>query len=219
VPDRPFERFVITYAGRVTDTKVRDPEAFFHGLEIFLTSPSVEPRDVQVDFWGSEESVLAPFIATLTHPEQVAVHPPVAYTDVPKLLSESVVLLLLTARGRVGILFTKLFEYLAVNRPVLVSPNDGGALQKFFGKDVVSSGAGFDGSAPGEDSGIGFGAGNICDSGGEVAAYLLNRYEEWKRTETVVSNVEPGRFAFLSRQAQGARLASILEGLREGGGE
>ena len=112
------------------------------------------------------------------------------YNQVSGVLSGASVLLLLTNTGRKGILTTKLFEYLAVGRPVL----------------CVSAAAADDIPQILRRTGSGLGTCSLQ----EAKRFILRLYREWRDNGIVSLASEQNVIAEFSRKAQAKRLASLL---------
>lgn len=111
-PEVQKEVFKITYAG--TFYGARNPLIFFEALKKFTKKyPS---QKILFDIYGSSR--------TLTVPAELAsivfYHEKIKYENIrDKLIDSSALLLIEPSQGRVGGYTGKLFDYLAINRPIL----------------------------------------------------------------------------------------------------
>jgi hypothetical protein len=114
------DAFEILYAGSFYGT--RKPSQFFSALKAFLDEAN-STNQVQVSFFGVGNSILIP-------PElkgHVHIYPRIEHQEmILKMQEASAFLLIQPTDLRKGVFTGKLFDYLAVNRPILalVNPED-----------------------------------------------------------------------------------------------
>ena len=114
-------------------------------------------------------------------------------TEVPAILNRSSVLLLLANKsagaGPKGIITTKLFEYIAVEKPILCVRSDESLLAELL-----------------RNSGSGYAAADTTSA----ALFLRHYYKQWKEQKS--TSVEPNRelTANFSRQKQAAQFIRIF---------
>lgn len=187
-------KFTITYMGRFLDEWQRNPRPLFKALDKLLLDKKIEPDEIEVSFFGTEPDLIKQIIQNYKCKKIVKVLPRVSYEDVPSLLQDSCVNLILTNTGRLGVLTTKVFEYLAVKRPVLSTPNDGGELAKLI-NDIN--------------------AGAVCNDSNDIVETLESWYLEWVKTGTVNCNSDDNKILTYSREQQTEELVTILNQLCE----
>jgi glycosyltransferase involved in cell wall biosynthesis len=183
-------KFTITYMGRILFQWLRNPEYLLQAIDILLEHNDIALNDLDVSFYGTDRDVLLPIISQYKCRSCIKVHPRVPYNDVPGILQQSCVLLLLTEHGRKGILTTKAFEYMATKRPILCVPNDHDELEQLLNKTK---------------SGI------SCGSAEETASIIKEWYNEWKITGTIQCNSDDKEVREYSREKQTGQLAALLE--------
>lgn len=191
-PVRKLNKFSIVYMGRILSEWLRNPHPLFAGIDYLLINGLINPKDLELLFYGTEPDVLSNLTSSYTCAKYVHSKPRINYKDVPHILNQSCILLVLTNKGRHGILTTKVFEYLAVKRPVICVPGDDGELTKLI-----------------QDSNAGF----TCPDAATVSTVIQKWYEEWKKTGTVVSQSVDSVIQFYSRKRQAAHLADILDNI------
>jgi len=158
--------FSITYAGRILGAWLQDPRVFFSAMDRLLGNGDITDSEVVIRFYGTDSSVLDSLLSPFKCKRIVRIERRVAYSEVPRVLQKSTILLVLTNRNRRGILTTKAFEYLAARRPILCVPGDRDALDEL----LMETNAGI--SCPDVES---------------TAQALLQWFSEWKRTGIVRS--------------------------------
>ncbi|MDA9284272.1 hypothetical protein N9P61_02085 [Flavobacteriaceae bacterium] len=126
--------FKIIYVGRILDIWYRDPTILLRAIDSLIKEHKILYNEVCIEFYGSDREKLEPIISQLENNNFIKFFPRIAYSDVPRKLNEAQMLLLLTNRGRKGILTTKFFEYAGVNKPILCVPGDGDELDTLISK-------------------------------------------------------------------------------------
>jgi hypothetical protein len=190
IPNLKTKRFVINYVGRILEQSLQDPSVFFAALDLLLNDSEVDQRKIDVNFIGCEVDILGPLLTNYRCKKWVTIKPRIEYAEVPLLISQSCINLVLTNIGRTGVLTTKFFEYLAVCRPILCVPHDKGALAAMITQT---------------NSGL------ASSNSSEVALWIKNLYLEWQLQEcTVPVNDSIGIEAY-SRKAGAKQLAAILD--------
>ena len=116
-------------------------------------------------------------------------------TAVPDVLNDSSVLLLLTNRaapdGPQGIMTTKFFEALAVEKPILCVRGDEGCLEQ----TIAETRSGL--SAHNEE---------------EVHRFLLHHYRRWQTDGFTTADPDREAVRRFSRRAQAGQFARVIEG-------
>ncbi|MDB5281888.1 MAG: hypothetical protein JWO06_963, partial [Bacteroidota bacterium] len=178
--------FVIAYGGTLYQHQRID--IFFAGVRKFLAK-SNSPGDVEIVFYGIS-----------AHPEMmnaikkeakelnnlIKFTSKYSYQEVLKKFRESHVLLLLTSEGA-DWLNAKVFDYLAVKRPILLVQNDHGVMQNL----LATAQGGFS-----------------ADTDEDVCHFLLGEYARFKKgdlNETPSENIDS-----FSREKQAEVLFKVL---------
>lgn len=134
------DRFIITYTGRLLSTAMRDPSLLMDALATLSAENVFTDKDCRV-YWyvddASREIIteearkygVLPFMDFKGY---------VPASDIPSILNNSSVLLLLTNRaqgtGPKGVMTTKFFESLAVEKPILCVRSDESYLAEAIGE-------------------------------------------------------------------------------------
>ena len=117
-------KFVISYAGHIY--RMQKLETFLEGARLFLRESKVTKEEFEIHFWGLEADPSA-IARILSYDEQlnevVHFHNKTGYFDVMKHISVSHILLLIASNSD-SWLNAKLFDYLALKRPVLMIGNE-----------------------------------------------------------------------------------------------
>ena len=119
------EKFVITHTGFLYGK--RDPRSFLEALELLLADGRVDPNKIEVVFVGSVELPynLPEYLNTHRLNQIVTLVPHVLYQKSLEYLSAGDLLLLLQP-GTETQVPSKLFEYIALGKPILaISPREG----------------------------------------------------------------------------------------------
>jgi len=188
------KKFTIVYMGRLLDEWQRNPKPFFEALDRLIIGNEIDLDKVDVLFYGTEVDLLTRLVKNYKCQSIVKILPRVDYREVPTILQNSCINLNLTTPGSMGVLPTKVFEYLAVKRPILSIPNDKGALSELIKKT---------------NSGV------VCNNINEIASVLKNWYLEWSDTGTVKCLSDNNEVLKYSREQQTEELAKILNQIVE----
>lgn len=183
------DTFVIDYAGTVYPHQ--RVETFLRGLDLFVQRSGA--RDVRVNFFGLQRQAdqVRRLAAGLTDRTRPLVHTTdrIPYDHVLGELAGADVNLLLAAPGY-DWLNAKVFDYLYVDRPILLVENDRGTLERMLAEAA---------------------AGVACDDPDQVADTLERWYDAWA-TEGRIDHRSRGSERF-SRDHQAGVLAALLRDL------
>jgi|GEM_PF-842000 len=187
----------ITYAGSLFGE--RNPKVFLEGLELFLEK-SVEGEktpSVRVQFFGQSCDQIQPFLAArkkLKDQSDVIVRGGfLPHGEVLKKMAESDVLYLISHPQK-GIVTGKIFEYLALGRPILSVPGDGDATDQILAETN---------------------AGKVAHTPQEVADALTQWYAEWSQEGTPKNTTREETLERYTRQALAGQLAGILDRVQQ----
>lgn len=120
------ERFRITYTGTIY-TEKQDPEKFLLALAQLIAEGAIDPRDVEVHFFGRRDHWLNSRIAEHGLESVVIQRGSVSRRDAVAEQRKSQLLLFLNWEDREnkGLSHLKLYEYLAAGRPILATGGHG----------------------------------------------------------------------------------------------
>jgi glycosyltransferase involved in cell wall biosynthesis len=181
--------FSIVYMGRILSEWLRNPVPFFEALDALLLNGNIDKKDMEISFYGTEPELLKNMLRPYKCKSIVNCKRRINYEEVPKVLQESCILLLLTNKNRSGILTTKVFEYFAAKRPILCVPGDGGELDSLIKKTS---------------------AGVSCYNKESIVKVIKNWHKEWKEIGTVICNSKEKEILQYSREIQTGKLADLL---------
>jgi glycosyltransferase involved in cell wall biosynthesis len=180
---------------------LRDPSLLFEAVANLYANGKIEPETFRIQFYTDDESKNT--LSAMAEKYRVA-----GFTDyfgyvsnqtIPDILNESSVLLLLTnkstgSKSPKGIMTTKVFEYLAVEKPVLCVRSDEGCLAETI-RDT--------------QSGI---AANTVE---QVEHFILEKYAEWKQNGYTHQKTDRQKVLQFSRKEQAKQFIRIFNVLIE----
>ena len=181
--------FTISYLGRILGKWYHNPTVLFQALSELGRDNQISEKDLQINFYGVDRIKLSGYITT-ENEKFVQLLPRIDIEKVAGIMNESQALLLITNKGREGVLTTKFFEYAGVQKPILCIPGDGGELET-----VIES----------KQFGV------TVDSVEEVKSYLIKSVEDFKSGDwPIIMDTEPG---FFTRRNQTQALSDLLKSL------
>ena len=190
-------QFRVTYTGRLLSTAMRNPELLLRAVARLAAEGEITPETFRIRWFTDaasrriieEEATRYDCTPFMDYPGMVPA------TAVPDVLNESSVLLLLTNRaapdGPQGIMTTKFFEALAVEKPILCVRGDEGCLEQ----TIAETRSGL--SAHNEE---------------EVHRFLLHHYRRWQTDGFTTADPDRAAVRRFSRRAQAGQFARIIEG-------
>jgi glycosyltransferase involved in cell wall biosynthesis len=184
------DKFRIVYIGRLLNLWYRDPTALLSGVDRLLLTGGMRRDEIEILFYGTEPDILEPVLREYSCRDVVRIIQRVAHQEVPAVLSQADVLLVLTNRGRQGVLTSKVFEYLPFRKPILCVPGDGGELDELIRENSV---------------------GESCETSERVASVLSEWYRRWKMGEELPDATEGRNIGRFSRRSQAQVLAGLLD--------
>jgi len=188
--DVKSERFVISYTGKIYDLHFRDPRLLFEAVRRLLQAGSIAATEVEIRFHIDRASIpsLEALVAEYGLSEVCRIAGYIPRTTLLPLLHESSILLVLTCQstpeGAHGIMGTKFYEALGVEKPVLCVRSD----EECLAQVIRETNAGLAGT-----------------NAEEVAAFILAKYREWKEkgfTRQAVVRQERFTRAYQSKQLE-----------------
>ena len=193
---RRSERFYITYTGRVIHPSLRDPELLFRAVARLVEEKVISSETFRIRWFTDEKSRRIICRETERHAlaSYTEFHDYVPASRIPALLNESAVLLLLSNKtgeaGPKGVMTTKFFEALAVERPILCVRGDEGCLEEA----ILRTHAGL--SAHNEE---------------EVYRFIITCYRQWQLTGETRMEVDRKEVETFSRKVQADQFIRMFE--------
>lgn len=188
--------FRITYTGRLLSSSMRNPELLFKAVARLSREGIITPETFRIRWFIDPQS-------KQQLQQEVKMYPIVDYMDypgyvpaarIPAILNESSMLLLLTNKadknGPKGIMTTKFFEALAVEKPILCVRGDEGCLEEVIRRTRAGL------SAHNEE---------------EVYAFIRRYYLQWQAEKTTSIDVDRKEVQSFSRKTQALQFIRIFE--------
>ncbi|MDR1523649.1 MAG: glycosyltransferase [Tannerella sp.] len=191
------DQFFITYTGRLFSVAMRDPGLLFQAVERLAGEKTITPGLFRLRWFVDDKSRRIIEAEVRTYPGVAAFMDYPGYVPaagIPRKLNESAILLLLTnktgAEGPKGIMTTKFFESLAVEKPVLCVRGDEGCLE-----DVINRTR----------------AGLSAHNADEVYDFIKNHYLRWQEGKPCETNPDKNEIKKFSREEQARQFIGIFE--------
>jgi glycosyltransferase involved in cell wall biosynthesis len=190
------ERFYITYTGRVASTSLRNPELLFEAVGQLAKEGIIHPDKFRIRWFTDHKSRQILREEAAKHPVSTFMdyHDYVAATQIPAILNESAIVLLLAnksdSNGPKGVMTTKFFEALAVERPILCVRGDEDCLEETIRRTR---------------------SGLSAHNAEETRQFIETHYRQWlvsKQTTIAVERAEVEKF---SRKTQAKQFIRIFE--------
>jgi glycosyltransferase involved in cell wall biosynthesis len=194
---KPSPAFTITYTGRLLSLAMRAPELLFKALVRLEAEGVLSPATCQVHWYVDEASwcILRPEAEKAGVMPYMCCKGYVPAEQIPRILNDSSVLLLLANRasdGPKGIMTTKIFEYLAVNKPILCVRSD----ESYLAALIAESKAGL--AAVNVDE--------VCD-------FLRHHYAAWQAKGYTSAEGEKSVVQRYSRKEQAGQFVQLFTSL------
>lgn len=188
--------FRITFTGRLISEENRNPQWLFEAVRDLDRSKAVSSRDFRLCWYVDPRTAeyLEKAGAEYGIGEYMEISDFVPASRIPAILNESSVLLQLAAvsgpKGPKGVMTTKIFEALAVGRPLLLIPDD-----RSFLSELIRN----------HQSGL------AAQNAEQVKDFLMENYRIWKKEGSVRLHYDPGIEALFSREKQAGQFLSLFE--------
>lgn len=187
--------FQIVYTGKIYGQTMQDPTLFFEAMSQLHKELKIN-NDVVCNFYVNETTKNR----LISLAQQYGVEDYMRYIsyvspeNIPDVLHQSSIILVLanktTENGPFGIMTTKFFEALGVEKPILCVRSDESCLA-----DAI------------RETNAGLAATDVED----VKAFILEKYEEWKRNGYTHQQVNAEKKQLFSRQFQAKQFVQIFE--------
>lgn len=187
--------FTITYTGRLYSKEMRDPSLLFEAMSILDKEKVINNESFRVQWYFDEssESIIKDLAKQYNVESFMDYHRYIPIDKVPEVLNKSSILLVLTnkadAKGPKGIMTTKFFEALAMQKPILAVRGDEGCMEQVIHETK---------------------AGLSAHTVEEVETFLLHYYEQWKQTGMTSIDVDKVEVSKYSRENQSRKFISII---------
>ena len=195
--DIKTDKFYLTYTGRLLSTAMRNPDLLFQALERLVKEAVISPDTFQTRWFVDEKSKknIIDAAAKYTNIDIFMTYCNyVPAAEIPKILNESSMLLLLTnkadANGPKGVMTTKFFESLAVGKPILCVRGDEGCLEEVINRTH---------------------SGLSAHNADEVYDFIKEHYTNWKENKPYIDNSNKDEIKKFSREAQALQFIEIFK--------
>lgn len=181
------ERFILSYAGKIYDLHFRDPRLLFAAMQQLIAKKQINQEEVELVFHIDKGSIsaLEALVKEYNLEDICRIGGYISKTDLLPLMHRSSVLLVLTCKstpeGAHGIMGTKFYEALGVEKPVLCVRSDEACLAQVI-----------------EETHAGL-AGTDAE---QVAAFILEKYRDWKKNGFTRQRVTNKKLFTRARQSE-----------------
>lgn len=192
----PNKKFTITYTGRLHSFDMQDPDLLFRAIKQLAAEKIISPESCRLEWYVDDSSAQLLRTKSLTYGLD-------AYMDfkgyveahkIPGILNSSSILLLLTNTakkgGPRGIMGTKAFEYLAVQKPVLCIRTDEDGMESMIRETN---------------------AGIASKDEKEVYDFIKYQYEVWLKDGLTKAATKEEQLSLYSRKEQALQFIRIFE--------
>lgn len=186
-------KFILSYSGKIYDLDFRDPRLLLEALQQLLATKQIQPSDIELVFHIDQASItpLTELVQKYHLQNICSISGYIPKDQLLPLLHRSSILLVLTCQstpeGTHGIMGTKFYEALGVEKPVLCVRSDEECLAQVI-----------------EETHAGLAGTNFR----EVADFVLRQYHEWQQngyTHQAVQNKQ-----LFTRQYQSQQIEALL---------
>jgi len=190
------DKFIITYTGRIHSTAMRNPDILFQAIQRLINENIIHIEKFQIHWYVDEKSgqiikkeaekyaEISLYMAYLEY---------IPAKEIPVALANSEILLLITnksdAKGPKGIMTTKLFESLAVGKPILCVRGDEGCMEEVINRTR---------------------SGLSAHTVGEAYDFIKSHYLRWEAGLPYVDNSDRNEIQKFSREAQAKQFIAIF---------
>ena len=189
-------QFTITYTGRLLSLALRDPSLLLAAIQHLDQAQTIQPKTFQVVWYTdtASQALIKQEAERLHVSDYMDYRGYVPASEIPRILNQSSILLLLTNKAGQdklqGIMTTKFFESLAVEKPILCVRSDEACLAETIQRTR---------------------SGLAATQVEEVCQFLLHHYKEWQAQGYTTAQVDRSQLKQFSRQEQANQFANLIE--------
>jgi glycosyltransferase involved in cell wall biosynthesis len=191
------KQFCVTFTGRLHSRELRNPEMLFEAVAELAAHKRIDKETFRVQWYvldDNSKQIIQHCAEEYNIIDFIDIFNMVPNSKIPEILNKSSVLLILTNNESKGIVGTKIFEYLAVEKPILCVRNDEGVLQEI----ITCANAGI--------------AASTVD---EIETFLLEKYAEWQQNRYTRQDVDSEYVHQFSRKRQAEEFVMVFKELEE----
>lgn len=187
------DKFVISFFGCIYNENLRNPKILFAALKNLYNKNLITPKNFVVKWFIDEKSKL--IIEKIA--QQFSIFDLMEYKNflpqenLPNEMNNSSILLSLcnSSKNQIfGMMTTKFFEYIGVNRPILCTPNNNDELA-----ETINA----------------IGCGSVSSDVSEVENFIMEKYNEWQKNGFTQGSVSTENRKKFSRK-NGAKILEKL---------
>lgn len=191
--DVKAEKFTLSYTGKIYDLDFRDPRLALTAVQQLIRTGEINHKDIEFRFYVDDDSIpsLKELVQLYDLTDICHIEGYIPKKKLLQLMHQSSIMLVLTCKstpnGAHGIMGTKFYEALGVEKPVLCVRSD----EECLAQVIKETNAGIAGT-------------NVQ----EVQDFILEKYHEWQKngfTHQKVRNKE-----LFSRKTQSEQIAQLL---------
>ncbi len=184
-----FEKFSLVFIGSFY--KNMSPMPILNALATLLDSKKIAEKDVVVSFYCINRNELNDELKGYPYRNILSIDPPVRREKCYK-ICRSGLALMLPGPHPTGVVTSKIFTYMASQRPILAGPQSSDCI-----KGIIEE----------------TNTGEACSTVRDTADVLLKWYQEWKITGMVKYNGRKEAIMKYSRERQAGQLAELLDSI------
>lgn len=195
-PDpRRTARFMVTYTGRMISLATRDPRMLFEAVARLDRERLIAPDRFRLQWYvdADSEKLIREAAAPYSIDRYMDFSGYVPASEIPEILNRSSILLQLankfTADGPKGIMTTKLFESMAVEKPLLCVRSDESCLEATIGETR---------------------SGLAARTADEAYRFILRQYRDWEEKGYTQMDVDRKAVESFSRERQAEQFMRIF---------
>jgi glycosyltransferase involved in cell wall biosynthesis len=191
-----LKKFTMVYTGTLGHSAVSSPNMLLSLIKRLDDEGVITPSSFECTFYSGmpKESDILDKICAMNIRGYFKFKEWVSSDEIPKILQNASILLLLCNKsdnnGPKGIMYTKFFEYLAVNRPILCAPSDESTIESI----IKNTDAGC--SAKSEE---------------EAYSFVKKQYQLWVKNGITIGHAKMSIIESFSRRTQAKDFINIFE--------
>ena len=191
------QTFNIVYPGKIVSIEMEDPTLLFEAVYNLSQRGILTSQFCRIKFYADDKTkkIVQRFGKQYQIEDFIDCYNRVSSSLIPDILQDASILLLLTNKyetGSKGIMTTKYFEYLAVDKPILCVRNDEDCLEKSI-KETQS--------------------GMASSKVEQIENFILEKYAEWKQNGYTHQEVNKSVIRQFSRKEQAKQFVDIFDSL------
>ncbi len=194
--DLHTDQFSITYTGRLISLETRDPSLLFEAVSTLNREGLIDPGLFRIKWYidPKSEEIIKRIASPYSIGKYMDFYNYVPASRIPDILNSSSILLQLankfTPDGSKGIMTTKLFEYMAVEKPILCIPSDESYMEGIIRKTR---------------------SGMAARNAEDAARFILDNYEEWRKKGFTATTPDREEIKQFSRKRQAGQFMRLFE--------